>query len=56
MFHKLDQGQCLFDEDEVPGELKLMSTKGLLKSSEYHDDSSSEDELYNTYAWKNGRQ
>ncbi|XP_055924205.1 carboxypeptidase D-like [Argiope bruennichi] len=55
-FHKLDQGQCLFDEDEVPGSLKLSSNKGLLKSSEYHDDTSSEDELYNTYAWKNGRQ
>ncbi|GFT10954.1 carboxypeptidase D [Nephila pilipes] len=54
VFHKLDQGQCLFDDDEKSGSLKLSSNRGLLNTSEYHDDSSSEDELYNTYAWKNG--
>ncbi|XP_071039016.1 carboxypeptidase D [Parasteatoda tepidariorum] len=52
-FHRLDQGQCLFDEDDFPGSLKF-GTKLGLKSKEYRDDTSSEDELYNTYAWKNG--
>ncbi|GIY90390.1 hypothetical protein CEXT_552002 [Caerostris extrusa] len=55
-FHKLDQGQCLFDEDYMHGALRSNSEKGLLKTTEYCDDTSSEDELYNTYAWKNGRQ
>lgn len=54
-FHKLEQGQCLYDEDEVPEIMRHNSSKSLLKDSEYHDDSTSEDELYNTYAWKNGR-
>ncbi|KFM71636.1 Carboxypeptidase D, partial [Stegodyphus mimosarum] len=53
-FHKLDQGQCLFDDEENEV-LKLGSKKGLLKTSEYYDDSTSEDEIYNTYAWRNGR-
>ncbi|GFW42006.1 carboxypeptidase D [Trichonephila clavipes] len=53
VFHKLDQGQCLFEDDEKSGVPKLSSNR-LLNTSEYHDDSSSEDELYNTYAWKNG--
>ncbi|XP_054714208.1 carboxypeptidase D-like [Uloborus diversus] len=54
-FQRLDQGQCLFDDDEAPEALKLSPSKRLLKTSEYHDESTSEDELYNTYAWKNGR-
>ncbi|KAG8185509.1 hypothetical protein JTE90_019764 [Oedothorax gibbosus] len=48
-FHKLDQGHCLFDEEEFNGK------SNFLKRSDYHDDSSSEDEVYNTYALKDDK-
>ena len=51
-FQKLEQEQFLH-EDEMPDE--IIKSKSLLTNSEYRDDSTSEDELYNTYAWKNGR-
>lgn len=53
-FQKLEQEHFLH-EDEMAEDLKFSTSKGLLKNSDYHDDSTSEDELYNTYAWKNGR-
>lgn len=51
-FQKLEQEQC-FHEDDASDE--MLKSKSLLTNSEYRDDSTSEDELYNTYAWKNGR-
>nr|AMO02545.1 carboxypeptidase D [Tityus serrulatus] len=51
-FHRLDGSSSLFDE-EGEENLDPTSRKFLLRGSEYRDDSSSEDELYNTYRWQN---
>ncbi|XP_067136764.1 carboxypeptidase D-like [Centruroides vittatus] len=51
-FHRLDGSSGLFDE-EGKDDLDPASRKFLLRGSEYRDDSSSEDELYNTYRWQN---
>lgn len=48
-FQKLEQ---IHEEDASD---EILKSKSLLTNSEYRDDSTSEDELYNTYAWKNGR-
>lgn len=54
-FQKLEQVQT-FHDDEAADDLRFSTSKGLLRHSEYRDDySTSEDELYNTYEWKNGR-
>lgn len=53
-FHRLDGSSSLFD-DETHDNFDMAATKFLLKGNEYHDESSSEDELYNTYRWENKR-
>lgn len=55
-------GGTLFDDDEDDDDdhkvKKLMGFgvhRKLLKTAEYHDESTSEDEIYNTRTWKNGK-
>ncbi|XP_013784896.1 carboxypeptidase D-like [Limulus polyphemus] len=52
--HKL-QANTLFDDEDDLDPKDPESMKKLLKPEEYRDDTSSEDELYNTYKWKNGK-
>ncbi|CAN7937583.1 unnamed protein product [Ixodes hexagonus] len=54
-------GATLFDDDDDEDDHKVKKLMGfgvhrkLLKTAEYHDESSSEDEIYNTRTWKNGK-